>query len=100
MPSDELPKRKTRVLCVDDEPAIRDVLRMLLEKQGYSVETAPDGLVAWERLANNFSQFELVITDNEMPNLSGIGLVQKLRAVGFPGSILLFSASVTEQSAE
>src|SRR5690349_15720 len=90
---------EARVLCVDDEPAMRQILALYLQRQGYEVETA-DGLAAWNLVAANPGRFDVVITDNQMPNMSGIALVEKLRASGYPGRIVFFSSTLPQQSAE
>jgi PAS domain S-box-containing protein len=66
------------VLVVDDEEAVRDSTRLLLQKQGYRVATAVDGRAA---LAALTPEVRLVLTDMMMPNMNGFGLVRALRAV-------------------
>lgn len=67
----------TRVLVVDDDPEIRESMRLMLEGEGYSVREAPDGLAALDIL--NASTLPLVVLlDLRMPRLDGEGL---LRAV-------------------
>lgn len=91
-----MPKpRSYRILCADDEPAIRDVLAALLRREGYTVETAPNGMEAWRKLSERAGEFELLITDNEMPGLTGASLVRNLREAGCPVKIIVFSASLT-----
>ena len=59
------------ILVVDDDPAIRDALALLLEEEGYVVHTAPDGLAALAVVARDSP--DLVITDLYMPGLDGVG---------------------------
>lgn len=92
-------QRRLRILCVDDEPAIRDVLELLLRREGHAVETAADGVAAWTKMETDPNSYHLVITDNEMPNLTGLGFVTRIRAHGFTGKVVMFSGSVTERSA-
>ena len=68
---------KAKILVVDDEPSARSGLSKLLEQEGYTVDTAADGLLALESLAENAPA--LIITDLKMPNLDGMGLLTKLR---------------------
>jgi DNA-binding response OmpR family regulator len=63
---------------VDDDPTIRQVNRALLNRSGYEVEEAEDGAVAW--VALNTDCYDLLITDNNMPHVTGIDLLKKLRA--------------------
>ncbi len=61
-----------RILIADDEPHIVSVLKLYLEREGYTVETAPDGQVALEKILLN--QPDILITDIQMPRLTGHGL--------------------------
>jgi CheY-like chemotaxis protein len=90
----------TRILCVDDNPTITDMLALHLQRHAYEVETSPDGLAAWRLISANPTRFDAVITDNQMPHMEGIDLVEKLRANGFPGAIVFFSSTLAPQSAE
>ena len=54
-----------KILVVDDEEIIRDSIYYVLEKEGYEVEKAENGKVAYDKIVN--SHFDLVITDIEMP---------------------------------
>lgn len=66
-----------RVLVADDEAEIRQLLHLYLEKDGYEVVEAPDGIKAMEILEN--SKVDLVLLDVMMPGLSGYQIIQKLR---------------------
>ncbi|WAJ29837.1 response regulator [Antarcticirhabdus aurantiaca] len=67
------------VLCVDDSASIRQMVSFTLESAGYSPTTAVDGADAITKLETQ--SFSLVITDLNMPNLDGIGMIRKLRAM-------------------
>jgi CheY-like chemotaxis protein len=69
-----------RILVVDDEPLIRKLNSEVLLDAGYQVDAAEDGAVAWAAL--QLFDYDLLITDNNMPNVSGIELLQKLHAGG------------------
>lgn len=68
--------RPCRILVVEDEPDIRKLNAETLTDLGYIVDTAGDGVMAWEALQHN--SYDLLVTDNEMPRLSGAGLLEKL----------------------
>ena len=68
-----------RILVVDDEPDIRNVLRLLLSARGYSVEEAENGAIALERAKTH--GFDLVILDIMMPGMDGIEACCALRRV-------------------
>jgi CheY-like chemotaxis protein len=64
------------VLVVDDEPAIRALLRKIIQRRGYEVDDAADGAVAIELLADN--DYDVMLIDLMMPNVNGFQLVQHL----------------------
>ncbi len=73
-----LPDKNMRILVVDDAPMIRRILKNLLKEMGFSnIEEAEDGMVALQKLRQQ--PFDFVITDWNMPNLTGIELVQEIR---------------------
>jgi CheY-like chemotaxis protein len=65
------------ILLVDDEPMILRVMRTALEKVGYSVSTAVDGLDALEKL--DVCHPDILITDIEMPRMTGKELCQNIQ---------------------
>lgn len=69
--------KKKRILVVDDSITVREVERKLLETSGYEVEVAVDGMDGWNALRE--SEYELVITDIDMPRMDGIELVKMIR---------------------
>jgi putative two-component system response regulator len=70
---------RPRVLCVDDEPAILQILRRLLEVQGFEPVTCGDPLVAVSTFREG--AFNVVITDIHMPGMDGMTLMRALREV-------------------
>jgi putative two-component system response regulator len=70
-------KPGTRVLVVDDEPAVAEVHRRLLVKEGYTVEVAPDGLVALQAVVQH--RPHLVLLDVNMPGMSGIEVCRRIK---------------------
>lgn len=68
--------RRARILVVDDDPLVVGLLTDLLTADGHEVETAPDGLIALERIAER--PFDLILSDLRMPRLDGIGLYREL----------------------
>ncbi len=65
------------VLVVDDEPDVRKVVRMILEKSGYDVVEAEDGEKGIEEIkkGENSILLNLIITDIRMPNMNGIDVI-------------------------
>jgi DNA-binding response OmpR family regulator len=81
-----------RILYVDDEPSLRKFGELVLGKSGFIVDTVPDGEEAWEAL--NAREYHLLITDNHMPNLTGLELIAKVNASGLRLPIILASSIV------
>lgn len=65
------------VLCVDDSASVRQMVSFTLESAGYAPDTAVDGADAIAKLESN--KYQLIITDLNMPNLDGIGMIRKVR---------------------
>ena len=65
------------VLVAEDDPILRKLNTQILSRAGYQTTAVADGRAAWEALSTN--AFDLLITDNDMPNLTGMQLVAKLR---------------------
>lgn len=68
---------KSRILVVDDEESIREFLEIMLKKEGYEVTVAEDGQKAIDFLAKK--SFDMVISDLQMPNVTGIELLRSVR---------------------
>lgn len=73
----ETPTRKPSVLVVDDSISIRKYVQRFLDRSGYEVETATDGMNALEVLAK--AKFDAVITDLEMPVMHGYDLIAEMK---------------------
>jgi two-component system, chemotaxis family, sensor kinase CheA len=68
------------VLLAEDSDFFRAQVKRFLEEDGYAVLEAVDGQAAWEILMEHVGQVKLVVTDIEMPRLSGLGLTQRIRS--------------------
>src|SRR5581483_11564190 len=66
-------KKLKRILVVDDSLTVRELERKLLGNRGYEVDTAVDGMDGWNAVRT--VRFDLVVTDIDMPRMSGIELV-------------------------
>src|SRR5687767_8826530 len=87
------PKRRRRVLAVDDEPAMTEWLKMVIEAEGYEVRTALIGT----RGEEIFKQWrpDVVVTDLMLPDLDGIQLMRKLKEVDVWPEIIVISGQGT-----
>ena len=83
-------ENSTKVLVVDDEPNIVELLTVSLKFQGFEVATATSGLQALE-VAPEFKP-DAFILDGLMPGMDGFARLPKLRALGFEGPVLVLTA--------
>jgi DNA-binding response OmpR family regulator len=84
-----------RILVVDDEPLICRLSSELLTEAGYQVDTAEDGEIAWHSL--QFKSYSLLITDNEMPHVTGIDLLIQMRAARILLPTIMVSATLPHE---
>lgn len=88
-----------RILVVDDENSLREMLTVLLQRQGYRVDCAQDGLVALERISEH--SYDLIISDIKMPKMNGIDLLRRLREQNDEITVIMITAfSSTEEAVE
>ena len=80
----------TRVLIVDDEPAVRAALDRALRLDGYEVELAADGREALDRLAD--AHHDAIVLDVSMPVLDGLEVCRRLRDAGDRTPVLMLTA--------
>jgi len=85
-----------RILVVDDDEVLRQVNAEMLSSFGYETETAEDGAAAWEALQAN--GYDLLITDNNMPKVSGVELVKKLRSAHMTLPVVLASGTIPTEA--
>jgi DNA-binding response OmpR family regulator len=79
-----------RVLVVDDELSIREVTIEMLTASGFEVEAAADGAAGWEAL--QAKRYDLLITDNYMPKLTGVEMVNRLEAAHIQLPVIMATA--------
>lgn len=89
-----------RVLCVDDEPMVREVIASYLTQDGHIVEEATDGAEGLEKF--QAGRFDLVVTDRAMPGMNGVqlGLAVKQKAPDTPVILLTGFGSLMEVTGE
>jgi CheY-like chemotaxis protein len=86
-----------RILAVEDEKAVAQMLAVVLGGPAAKVTNAADGWEALMRIAAAPQPFDVVITDHRMPRVSGLELVRRLRARNFGGKILVLSAHLSDE---
>jgi len=81
-----------RILVVDDDQDIRQFTVDILTDSGYEVDGAKDGADGWDAL--QASNYDLVITDNQMPRMTGMEMIGKLRAAYMTLPVILATRHV------
>jgi excisionase family DNA binding protein len=91
------PPSRSRILVVDDEAAIRDLLAKTLALAEYDVDVAPDGRSALERLRT--LPYDLLITDLKMPGVDGLTVIREGRRYRPDLPVIIITGFSTEASA-
>ena len=89
-------KKSLRVLYADDLRELRQLLEVVLGRDGHKVDSVADGNLALDLLQTNPSAYDVVITDHHMPTVSGLELVARLREMNYTGRIIVFSSELSE----
>ena len=84
-----------RILVVEDDRELRQINAMMLVHSGYAVDTAEDGAAAWEELHAN--RYDLLVTDNHMPKLTGLELLRKLRSARMELPVIMATGTLPTQ---
>jgi two-component system chemotaxis response regulator CheY len=86
-----------KILCVDDSASMRQMVKLTLSSAGYDVVEACDGRDALSKAGGG--GFNMVLTDLNMPNLDGLGLIRALREMPtFRGVPILFLTTESDES--
>ncbi len=94
----EIPKGKEKILIVDDEYSVRNVLALSLQHLGYAVEVAASGVEALELYEQAATPFELVILDMLMPQLPGEKVFMRLKELDAKVRVLLISGFASQEA--
>lgn len=84
-----------RILLVDDDEMVRDLLSLRLETKGFETEQAYDGRTGLEMVQSE--RFHLVVLDLLMPQLDGLGFLQAAKSLADPPPILVLSATKVDE---
>jgi excisionase family DNA binding protein len=90
---------RQRVLVVDDEASIRDLLAKTLALAEYDVDTAGDGAAALDRLRERRGSYDLMIADLRMPGMDGLTLIREVKQINANLPIIIITGFSTESSA-
>ncbi|PWK49154.1 response regulator [Pleionea mediterranea] len=91
----------TRILAVDDSNSIREMVVFILKDAGFDVDEAQDGQQALQSAQK--TQYDLILSDVNMPNMGGIELVQQLRQLSsyrFTPILMITTESTKEKKLE
>ncbi len=90
---------RPRVLVVDDEASIRELLSKTLALVEYDVDTSADGPAALDRLRASAHAYDLLIADLRMPGMDGLSLIREVRRISTELPIIIITGFSTESSA-
>lgn len=91
-------RSRLRILTVEDEPAVTQMLALLLGGPAAKVTSAPDGWMALMKIGAAAKPFDVIITDHNMRRMNGLELVRRLRVRKFAGKIIVLSAHLTKEN--
>src|SRR5574341_441642 len=90
-------QEKSKILVVDDEPGMRTFLEIILRKEGYSVETAADGMKALDNINNDV--FDLAILDMLMSVMNGIEVLKRIIEKSPETTVIIITAFASHETA-
>lgn len=91
-------KDRLRILTVEDEPALTQMLALILGGPSAKITSACDGWMALMKIGAAREPFDVIITDHQMPRMNGLDLVRRLRVRKFGGKIVVLSAYLSEEN--
>jgi DNA-binding response OmpR family regulator len=89
------PNARRRILVAEDDPDIRRLNTEVLAASGYHVDAAEDGAAAWDAL--QLDNYDLLITDHDMPKVSGMELLQKLHDSSMKLPVIMATGTLPEE---
>jgi CheY-like chemotaxis protein len=84
-----------RILFADDDQQLRDLFTAVLTEAGFEVHAANNGVDAFNLLKESERDYDVLVTDNDMPGLDGVSLVTLAREERFPGKIIVMSGGLS-----
>ena len=80
-----------RILVVDDEDMLRQIMARTLEDLGFQVLAAADGVEAWALLQDGAQRIHAIVTDVKMPRMGGLALAERIRGLPNPPPLIFVS---------
>jgi DNA-binding NtrC family response regulator len=90
-------KKKKHILVIDDEPEMQDILKQLLQEEGYELETANSGEEGLDKLLEK--SFDLVICDIMMPGIDGIKTLEKIKEIDTQQMVIMITSYASVENA-
>ena len=87
-----------RILVVDDDADVREIMSHVLRSAGHRVTSADDGATGWAALCAD--SFDVLITDHDMPRMSGLDLLRRVRARRLNLPVVFISGSMSPDEPE
>lgn len=81
--------RKLRIIYAEDSPAEQELMTVILERHGHEIACFNDGQSALQSILTG--TYDLLVTDNDMPRMTGLDLVRQLRQANHPIKIIVTS---------
>jgi CheY-like chemotaxis protein len=91
-------KDRLHILIVEDEPAVAELIALILGGPAAKVVSASDGWMALMKIGAATTPFDVIITDHHMQRVSGLDLVRRLRMRQFAGKIIVLSGYLTKEN--
>jgi CheY-like chemotaxis protein len=85
---------------VEDEPLVARTSIAVLERLGHSVTHLLDGAEAWAHFSANGGDYDLLLLDVNMPRMSGVDLIRRVRETRFAGRVVVMSGRVSDEDAQ
>lgn len=85
------PAKRLRVLLVEDSEIVALATKQMIEGLQHEVNLVLDGQEAWAELARNYERYDVVFTDLNLPGMTGVELVRRLRELPFKGRVIVYS---------
>lgn len=78
---EKIPSSRRKILYIDDDPNLVKIIEEIMDMMNYDIVTSIDSIRAMESIRSNPSEFDLIITDMNMPKISGVQLCRELSEI-------------------